>query len=453
MMRRRDVLAAVPAMMLAGGLSGSRAVAQSRSAAWPRYGYDLANTRWNRSERTIGRDNVAQLQRRWSAHTSGPIQTSPVIAGGLVIHGAHDHNVYALDARTGAQRWNAQPPGNRTVPPYEQGIRASFDAADGRLYFIDGRTVAHCVDLATGREHWATQLDEQAARHMATSRHAPAVHGNFAVFGHAGFQPQIACLDTRTGRVLWRFYTGHGSLWTSSAIDEETGIVYNVTGDTREARAGDPALYSESILAQDLESGELLWYRQLEPADPYNLDFSCHPVLFNAIGPNGAQRKCVGAGNKRGFYVWDRLTGDFLWRSQLTPASMFGGPQTDSTAFAHNRIYLLSNAFSADHPPTCVAACLNAYTGDIEWWVHNVAPTTCGVAVANGVFYVGLANGLMRAFDAATGAVLWEDRIGSACRGVVVANGMLYAVEGEVYIRDQLRPEGYRLHAYGVGAT
>ena len=111
-----------------------------------------------------------------------------------------------------------------------------------------------------------------------------------------------------------------------------------------------------------------------------------------------------------------------------------------------------SNAFSADQPPTSVSACVNAYSGEIEWWAHNPAPTTCGVCVANGIFYVGLADGLIRAFDAGTGAVLWEDRIGSACRGVIVANGMLYAAEGEVYIKDQLRPEGYRLHAYAVGA-
>ncbi|MGZ8310478.1 MAG: outer membrane protein assembly factor BamB family protein [Allosphingosinicella sp.] len=451
MIRRRDFLAAAPAAFLAGAFGSTSAFAQTSNAAgWPRYGYDLANTRWNRGERIIGRDNVARLERQWSAHSAGPIQACPIIADGLVIYGAHDHGVHALDGRTGGRRWRVEPPANRTVPPYEQGIRASFDVHDGELYFIDSRTVAHCLDLVTGRERWATQLDAEAAGHMATSRHAPAVHGNFAVFGHAGYQPQIACLDTRTGRILWRFYTGHGSLWTSAAIDEEAGIVYNVTGDTKGVRPGDPALYSESIIAQDLESGELLWFRQLEPADPYNLDFSCHPVLFDAAGPNGSRRKCVGAGNKRGFYVWDRLTGEYLWRSQLTPPSMFGGPQADSTAFAYNRIYLLSNAFTADQQPTSVAACLNAYTGDIEWWAHNRSSTTCGVAVANGVFYVGLADGLVRAFDAATGAVLWEDRIGSTCRGVVVGNGMLYAVEGEVYIRDQLRPEGYRLHAYGV---
>lgn len=451
-MRRRDCLAAAPAAMLLAGLPRS-AWAQGRERGWPRYGYDLRNTRFNRGETVLGRGNVARLQRNWTAAAPGPIQAHPIVTRDLLVYGAHDHSVHALDARTGAERWTVQPEGNRTVPAYEQGIRASFDVQDQRLYFIDSRTVAHCVDLRSGRSIWSTQLDEQAARHMATSRQAPAVYGEYAVFGHAGYQPQIACLDSGTGRILWRFYTGNGSLWSSAAIDIDAGIVYNVTGDTKSVRPGDPALYSESILAQELATGELLWYDQVEPADPFNLDFSCHPIVFDANGPNGAQRQCVGAGNKRGFYVWDRKSGELLWRTQITPGSMFGGPQTDSTAFAYNRIYLLSNAFSSDQPPTSVAACLNAYTGDIEWWAHNRSPTTCGVCVANGVFYIGLADGTLRAFDAASGAVLWEDKIGSTVRGVLVAGGMLYANEGEVYIRDQLKPEGYRMHAYAVGAA
>jgi len=438
--------------MLLGSLPQS-AWAQANAGSWPRYGYDLANTRWNRSETIIGRANVGRLKRQWSAAAPGPIQAHPIVTEGMVIYGAHDHGVHALDARTGTERWVVRPEANRTVPAYEQGIRASFDTQDWRLYFIDSRTVAHCVDLKTGREHWATQLDEQSARHMATSRHAPAVHGNYAVFGHSGYQPQIACLDSSSGQILWRFYTGNGSLWTSPAIDTATGIVYNVTGDAHSVRPGDPALYSESILAQDLATGELLWYDQLEPADPFNLDFSCHPIIFDATGSNGALRQCVGAGNKRGFYVWERRSGKMLWRSQITPGSMFGGPQADSTAYAYNRIYLLSNVFSANQPPSSVAACLNAFTGDIEWWVHNRSSTTCGVCVANGVFYVGLADGTLRGFDAGTGAVLWEDKIGSTVRGVTVAGGMLYANEGEVYIRDQLKPEGYRIHAYALGAA
>lgn len=53
---------------------------------------------------------------------------------------------------------------------------------------------------------------------------------------------------------------GGGSVWTSPAIDEEAGVVYNVTGSLKAVIPSGPVLYTESILAYDLESGELLWY-------------------------------------------------------------------------------------------------------------------------------------------------------------------------------------------------
>ena len=94
-------------------------------------------------------------------------------------------------------------------------------------------------------------------------------------------------------------------MWTAAAIDQEQNILYNVTGNPK-AFPGGPILFTESILAHDLDSGELLWYQQIRPRDPFDLDINTHPVLFDATHPThrGATvRHCVGAGTKAG--GWD----------------------------------------------------------------------------------------------------------------------------------------------------
>ena len=114
---------------------------------------------------------------------------------------------------------------------------------------------------------------------------------------------------TRTPGVSWRFKTAPegagGSVWGSPAIDEEEHIVYNVTGSAKAFMPPGPMLYTESIVAHDLESGELLWYSQARPRSPHDLDFGCHPMIFDAKAPAGYRgnvvRNCVAAGSKGAF--------------------------------------------------------------------------------------------------------------------------------------------------------
>ena len=89
-----------------------------------------------------------------------------------------------------------------------------------------------------------------------------------------------------------------------------------------------PVLYTESILAHDLDSGELLWYHQARPSDPFDLDFGCHPMIVDAVAPAGyrgrAVRQCVIAGNKAGIFSFNRYTGERYWKVMLTKAGAPG---------------------------------------------------------------------------------------------------------------------------------
>lgn len=400
-------------------------------ADWPRYGYDLQNSRFNRKEKTLGRKNVANLKLKWQSEPGGPIQTCATVIGDDLFYASWDHELRAVEATTGRLKWAVPTERHTMLPPHEQGIRTSPQYEGGKLYFADDYTSVHGVDAVTGKLLWSTRMDPNAEQNGSQTRHSPAVFRGKVVTGHAGWHPQIACLDAENGRMLWRFYTGTGGLWTSPAIDEEKGIVYNVTGNAKGIRPNDPNLYTDSVLAHDLESGELLWYDQISPSDPSNLEFSCHPMLHDARGVRGSIRQCVSAGHKRGLYTYDRYTGKLLWKAALTPAGMAGGPAADSTAAAYNRIYLTSNATTS---LSSITACLNAYTGEIEWWVPNQSMIVAAVAVANGVFYQGRTDGMVQALDAETGKLLWEYKLPSACRGgISVANGWVYAAHGEIY--------------------
>jgi glucose dehydrogenase len=79
-------------------------------------------------------------------------------------------------------------------------------------------------------------------------------------------------------------------------VDEQQNIVYNVTGNPSSFNPPGPLLFTDSIIANDLETGELLWHYQVRATDPFDLDFSCHPMIFDAVSPGkrGARRQCVG---------------------------------------------------------------------------------------------------------------------------------------------------------------
>jgi glucose dehydrogenase len=288
---------------------------------------------------------------------------------------------------------------------------------------------------------------------------SPNIYGNRVFVGTSGGNAQIVCLDAETGAIRWKFKIvpdragGGGSAWTSPAVDEEYNIVYTVTGNPSSFNPPGPLLFSDSILAHDLETGELLWHYQVRASDPFNMDFSCHPMIFEAVSPGkrGARRQCVGAGNKSAFFTWDRYTGELLWRVMLTTPT---GPWWNSTAVAYNKVYLVSNERVTDPGSTdrseSVTAALNAYTGEIVWWRHNDSMNRAPVCVANGVFYQSLENGSLEAYDAETGKQLWQSSIPSTSRGgIVIANGSLYTANGEGNL--PVEPKGrYSVFAYSI---
>ncbi len=429
---------------------------EAGSTDWPRFGYDLGNSRFNPHEAVIGRDNVGQLNLQWTFEAAAPIQNCPAVVGDTLYFGSWDGHYYAIGADTGQLKWKS----DLLLPPLESGfheIRSSPAYSDGRIYFGTGSAKMHCFDAETGKEIWQTLLDSEPLNDAQITC-SPIVCQGMVFVGTSSGNSQIACLDAETGKVRWRFFivpsskTAGGAVWTAPAIDEEHDILYNVTGSVKGFRPAGPMLYTESVLAHDLHTGELLWHYQPRPADTHDLDFGSHPMIFDAVSPlqRGAVRQCVGAGKKDGFYCLDRYTGERYWRVMLTDTGEAGGPRMSSTAVAYNQVFMVSNA-NPPKGPMSVTAALNAYTGEIEWWVPNAVRIRAPVAVANGVFYQGLTDGSLEALDTRSGRHLWQYQLPSPHRGgFTIANGRLYASNGELSLDGQATTDRYSIYAFAV---
>ena len=406
---------------------------------WTRYGRDIHNTRFNSHETTIGRSNVDRLKVKWQFDIDVPIETTPTVVGDTVYFvapGAY----YALDSRTGQLKWKYE------MPEEASGnVRRGVDYYEGRIFGGDSTGWVRCLDAATGEQLWARDVSAPEPGESAVRISGACLAFNDKVYvGTTGYKNRVLCLNAGNGTTCWEYWvTGEndfgkgGSIWTSPALDEKEGVLYIVTGSNKFPGGHDPVLFTESLLAFDADTGYLRWFYQAQPNDPHDLDWSAHPVIFDAEAPpmkRGSIRQAVVAANKTGFFCFDRYTGELFWRAQLTQRYHYGGPNVDEIAVAYNKVYVVSNAATQliGKPPLSVTAALDGYTGRIVWWTYNPQGIIQGaIAVANRVMYQGFNNGRMEALDADTGKVLWEHTLPTARRGgFAISNGALYCSNG-----------------------
>ena len=155
--------------------------------------------------------------------------------------------------------------------------------------------------------------------------------------GDAKTRGWVAALDARTGKELWRWYvvpkpgdpgsetwkdtnnawkTGGGGLWQTGSYDPATKLTIWGTGNPvpiydPQARPGDN-LYTNSVVALNVDTGKLAWYFQYTPNDSWDFDeVGVHMLYDTTI--NGRSRKVVGHFARNGFYYsLDRTNGEFL---------------------------------------------------------------------------------------------------------------------------------------------
>jgi len=323
-------------------------------AEWLTYGLTPGETRYSPLKQ-IDTTNVKRLGVAWTydlGRGGGGQEATPLVWNGTLYSITNWSVVFAVDARTGKEKWRWDPEVNqdKTRPQICCGVvQRGIALYDGLVIapVIDGRLIA--LDAQTGKPVWESRVSYSQDGYTITM--APRIAKGKVIIGVAGSELPIRgffdAYDARTGKRAWRFYTvpgdpskpfenpalktaaetwsgdwwklgGGGSLWDAISYDPEADLIYVGTGnggpwpeELRKSKGKDN-LYVASILAVKPDTGELKWYYQPVPGDSWDFD-SVQQLLLADITIRGQPRKVLMQANKDGFYyVIDRVTGQFI---------------------------------------------------------------------------------------------------------------------------------------------
>ena len=359
---------------------GSLVLAQTGAPAgeWPTYGGDLGHTRYSALDQ-ISAENFNELEVAWRFKTDslGPIpeyrfEATPLMVNGLVYSVAGSRRaVVALDGATGELIWmyslnegargDAAPRrlSGRGLAYWTDGEQArilyvtpgyrliALDAKTGRLVAGFGRD--GMVDLKQGNDQDIDLVTGEIGLHST-----PIVAKDVVIVGAAfrtGGNPRsrsnvkgyVRGFDVRTGQRLWIFhtipapgeygretwlndsavYTGNTGVWAQISVDEDLGLVYlpveTPTSDYYGGNRPGDNLFSESLVAVDLYTGERKWHFQLVHHPIWDHDIPCAPILIDIL-IDGRLVKAVAQPTKQVFlYVFNRETGEPIWPIEERP--------------------------------------------------------------------------------------------------------------------------------------
>ena len=320
---------------------------------WLTYGFSQGETRYSPLNQ-INPSNAGSLALKWSydlGNGGGPQEATPLLWNGTIYGVTNWSIVFALDARTGKEKWRWDPevsPGvraklccgvvNRGLALYNGTIIAAIN--DGRL---------QAIDAETGKPVWEARVGYPQDDYTLTM--APRIAKGKVIIGASGGDRPTRgffdAYDAATGKRAWRFYTvpgdpakgfenssmrkaaatwegewwkwgGGGAVWDGMAYDPDSDLIYIGTGNaepwpqTLRKAQGKDNLYVASILALQPETGELKWHYQTAPGDSWDYDAVQHMILAD-LNINGKTRKVLMQANKNAFfYVLDRVNGQFI---------------------------------------------------------------------------------------------------------------------------------------------
>ncbi|HSF19098.1 MAG TPA: pyrroloquinoline quinone-dependent dehydrogenase [Vicinamibacteria bacterium] len=369
----------VVATLVAVGLTWGEDKAAPPNTEWRTYGGDLASRRYSPLDQ-IDATNFGKLEVAWRFSTDnlGPqpetnFQATPLMVDGvLYATGGSRRAVFALAAETGELLWmhridegergEAAPRrlSGRGLAYWRESselARILYVTPGYQLFALDaetGRPVESfgkdgIVDLKRGLDQELDPVTGEVGLHAA-----PVVAGDVILIGAAhlpGGAPAtkekpkgyFRAFDARTGERLWIFhtipqpgefghdtwlndswsYTGNTGVWAQVTVDEKLGIVYlpveMPTGDYYGGHRPGDTLFSDSLVALDLRTGERKWHFQTVHHDVWDWDLPCAPILADIV-VEGKAIQAIAQPTKQGFvFVFDRVTGEPVWPVEERP--------------------------------------------------------------------------------------------------------------------------------------
>ena len=377
-------------------LRGVRKVPSYAESAsnWLQIGRDAAHTGANPVETSISAATASQLSLRWARSTSGWVRSSPAVVDNVVYAASEDGDVFAgdvfaVDARTGSDRWSRH---------FDVLIESSPTVSNGRVFIgmgVDAEPASLvALDAKTGQTIWTASLT------YAVNFSSPTVADGIVYIGSKDTGSSHGILwarDEATGAELWSKDFGTGILGSPAVAN---GIVYvdNAKG----------------VFALDSRRAERWVYRSGDNGSPSVVDGTLYFGSSGLIALNAA-------------------TGQYKWRHD----PIGGYIDLSSPAVANGTVYIGAtdgNVYA-----------INADTGALRWTYEQTrSPIESSPAVANGVVFIGSYNGRLYALDASSGVRLWsspalpDSLIESS---PAVSNGSVYVGSSDGHL-DPYSPSG-----------
>ncbi len=487
--------------------------ADSEPGSWLTYSGNYASHRFSSLDK-ITTSNVSRLKVAWvyQMRNSGLIETTPLVVDGVMYITEPPSTVTALDLRSGRSLWTWSPAMPRNVlhigfPPVNRGVAI----LDETLYV--GTLNAHLValDARSGAVRWDVEVADNATGHAFTL--APlAIDGKIIVGtsgGEAGIRGFIDAYDAKTGDRVWRFWTvpgpgepgndtwggdswktGAGATWLTGSYDPELNLLYWGIGNpgpdwNGDIRPGDN-LYTCSVVALNPADGTLKWHFQFTPHDVHDWDANQIPVLVDARF-KGRPRKLLAWANRNAFYyLLDRETGEFLhgmpyakqtWARGLDtdgrPMVLPNTEPTEDGTLVYPSLQGTTNWFSPSYSPQTglfyvavremgayyfkgeaeyepgkpylgggeqaltgdeaygAIRGLDLLTGKKKWEFRLHSPPWAGVmSTAGGLIFGGTNEGNIFALEASTGEALWQFQAGGGVR----TNPISFLIDGKQHV-------------------
>lgn len=350
----------------------------TKNGEWRTYGGDLGSTRYAPLSQ-INADNFSKLEVAWRLKTEhfGPrpeyqFESTPLMVKGVIYTTAGSRRAaVAVDAATGEVIWShTENEGERARNAPRQlsghGLAYWTDGKEERILYVTPGYRMIALDAKTGSPVKTfgkdgvvdLKLDDDQEIDLIkgdVGLHAtPIVAKNVVIIGAAhlsGDVPRthnnvigyVRGFDVKTGKRLWIFHTiprpgefgyntwendsasksGNTGAWGQISVDEQLGLAYIPvelpTGDYVGIYRQGNALFGESIVAVDLQTGKRKWHYQLVHHGLWDMDIPCAPMLVD-IPVNGKTVKAVAQPTKQGWlYVFNRENGQPIWPMPETP--------------------------------------------------------------------------------------------------------------------------------------
>ena len=479
----------------------------------------------------INKGNVSDLRMAWNwALPPGANMMTPLVHDGVLFAYSAGDIVQAIDASSGDLLWSFQRELDSDKPlNSKKGVAIYQDkiivpTSDIHLLALEARTGKlvwdHKIDTGDEQDHWM-----KAAPMVVNGKAIIGLTGQLAIAG-GNF---IVAIDLETGAEAWRFYTvarpnepgGNswngmpvmertgGSVWVPGSYDPELNLVYfgpAPTYDTDALRVPlalpgitTDALYTNSTIALDADTGELVWHFQHVRNDQLDHDWAFERQIIS-LPVNGQMRKAVVTGGKEAiFEALDAATGEYLFSidmdmqnvfSEIDPRNGDKTPYPDAIPEPGQVLQGLSldgicpkalgarNMQSTSYNPntgilyiplqdTCIerstgqrwqkypnsdeeglwglVKAVNLETREEVWTRRQVAPPASGhLTTDSGLLFRGTVDRWFQAIDQDSGEVLWQQRLDNSPSSYPIT----YRVDGKQYVAVATNSGSY--HANGM---